>query len=66
MGLSSDPLSSMVVQDYKNLTRSTSEGNYVNIVDVEKADILAAQFLSSTDIYPSNNMPIIQEFFQTI
>ena len=45
MGLSSDPLSPMVVQDYKSLTRLTYEGNYVNLVDVDKADILASQFL---------------------
>ena len=44
----------------------TSEGNYMNIVDVDKADILASQFLASMDVYPSNNMPVIQEFFQTI
>ena len=59
-------MSPMVVQDYKSLTRLTYEGNYVNLVDVDKADILASQFLQSMGVYPSNNTPVIQEFFQTI
>ena len=62
MALSSDPLGT-IAGDYQLLAASTSEGNYINIVDVDKADIVSGQFLSSMDVYPSNDMPVIKEFF---
>ena len=65
MALSSDPLGT-IARDYQLLAASTSEGNYINIVDVDKADIVAGQFLANMDVYPSNDMPVIKEFFQTI
>lgn len=39
VALSSDPLGS-IAKDYQRLAGSTSEGNFVNIVDVDKADIV--------------------------
>ena len=65
MALSSDPLGT-IARDYQLLATSTSEGNYINIVDVDKADIVAGQFLANMDVYPSTDMPVIKEFFQTI
>lgn len=60
--MSNEPLK-MHVHEYDNLTHLTSEGNYVNIVDIEKADTIANQFLSSMDVYPSSELPVIKEFF---
>ena len=64
MGLSNEPLT--FAQDYRTLAHSTSEGNYVNIVNNEKADSIAEQFFSSMDVYPSTVVPVIKEFFHTI
>ena len=65
MALSNESLQ-MGAKDYQHLAGSTSEGSYINIVDVDKADIVAGQFFSNMDVYPSNDMPVIKEFFQTI
>ena len=55
------------LRDYKELTMATREGNFINIVDVKKYDAkrLGKAFFSSLDVYPSDKLTSIREFFHT-
>ena len=66
MALTETPLTHRL-RDYKELTMATREGNYINIVDVSKYDSvkLGTAFFSSLDVYPSDKVTSIREFFHT-
>lgn len=65
MGLSSEPLRCHNA-DYRQLTRATREGDYMNIVDMDTAKVNAKKFFSASDVYPSNEIPAIREFFSKV
>jgi len=65
VALSSEPLR-MHAPDYKALVDKTSEGTFMNIVNKSTADHSLNQLTASMDVYPSTEMPIIKELFQTI
>ena len=55
MGLSSNPLMRRKnIRDYRKLCKMTSEGIYLNITDVEKANELAEQFFNTMEVYPTD------------
>ena len=62
LGLSGDPLE-MHTKDYKQLTSSTREGEFLNIVKKETADRCAKQFFGAMNVYSSKENPIVREHF---
>ena len=64
MALSSEQKSSENIQDYQKICNLTKEGMFVNIVNKgTRADSVAKSFFSTMDVYPSNQYPIVNEFF---
>ena len=53
------------LEDYKNLTLATHEGDYINICDITRYNAynLGTTFLSNMDVYPSDKLTTIREFF---
>ena len=41
---------------YHELTQLTKEGVYLNIVDKDRCDQVAARFFSSMDVYPRGSL----------
>lgn len=64
MVLSNDP-KNYHSKDYRSLCELTREGLYVNVVNKEGVDRCAQRFLSSCDVYPSEQGTSIREFFGT-
>ena len=62
MALSAEPLR-MHTSDYRQLTKLTREGDYLNIVKKESADKVAKQFFSVMNVYPTEEMPVVREHF---
>ena len=52
-------------KDYRELTEQTKEGIFVNIVEKENCDTVAARFFSSMDVYPNGNFTM-REFFASL
>ena len=64
VALSETPLTYRL-RDYKELTMATREGDYINICDISKYDSkkLSDTFFSKMDVYPSDKLTSIREFF---
>ena len=54
----------MQVKDYIRLSNLTKNGAYVNTVSKTKAPIILQKFFSLMDVYPSDKVSVIQEFFK--
>ena len=65
MGLTSSPMDHNV-SDYRDLCNSSSEGNFVNVVDKDKCQDVMKEFGASMDVYPSDKISIITEQFTTV
>ena len=65
VALTSEPCR-MHAPDYKQLVETTSEGTFMNIVSKTTADHCLNELSSSMSVHPSESMPVIKEFFQTI
>lgn len=66
MALSAEPKDKRFrSKDYRELAELTKEGLYVNIVDKDKCDQVAARFFSSMEVYPNGNLSV-REFFASL
>ena len=67
MALSAEPKDrSYRCKDYHELTELTKEGLFVNIVNTDYCDQVAARFFSSMDVYPNGNQHSMREFFGSL
>ena len=55
-------------QEYKNLAMLTKRGNFLNIVSTDEKiqQKNATKFFSAMDVYPTDEVPVIREYFQNI
>ena len=53
----------MHVDSYIELAKSTKEGVYLNIVNMETADTNASRLFRGMDVYPSKGITFIRERF---
>jgi len=66
MTLSAEPKDKMFrSKNYRELAEFTKEGLYVNIVDKDNCDHVAARFFSSMEVYPNGSLTI-REFFASL
>ena len=62
LGLSSKPFKAHVPH-YRKLCHASRQGDFLNVVDRDSAEPLAEKFLSAMDVYQSQEIPIIREYF---
>ena len=65
LGLSSKPFKAHA-QHYRKLCHLSRKGDFLNVVNRDSAEPLAEKFLSAMDVYQSQEIPIIREYFQNI
>ena len=66
MSLTPSPQNYKQVKDYMKLVGLTNNGVYVNTVSKMNAPHVMQRFFSLMDVYPTDKIPVIQEFFKIL